>query len=48
MPFIPLFSVVILYDLYFHETTLSINAGYEKFSFVFSKPDIFAIIALVN
>jgi hypothetical protein len=46
MPFIPLFSVVTPHDPYFHEITLPINAGHDKFSYVFDKPNIFAIIVL--
>jgi hypothetical protein len=48
MHFIPLFYVVILNDPYFHEIVLPINASYDKFSFLFSKHNIFVIIAFVD
>jgi hypothetical protein len=44
--FILLFSIIILHDPYFHEITFPINAGYDKFLFVFDEPNIFVIIVL--
>ena len=46
MPLAPMFSVMILHDLYFHKITFSIDAGHGELSFVFSKSNIFVIIAL--
>jgi hypothetical protein len=37
---------MILHDPYFHEISLPIDAGQGELSFVFSKSDIFVIIAL--
>jgi hypothetical protein len=46
MPFAPLFFFMILYDPYFHEIVVLIDAGHGELSFVFSKSDIFVIITL--
>jgi len=40
------FSIVFCHDPYFHEISLPIDAGHDELSFVFSKSDIFVIIAL--
>jgi hypothetical protein len=45
MPYVPLFSVIIIYDPYYHEIVFPISAGYGKFSFVFDEPNIFVINA---
>jgi hypothetical protein len=43
MPLAPSFYVMILYDPYFHEITLPINAGHDELFIVFNKSDIFVI-----
>lgn len=48
MPFIPSFSIIIFYDPYFYEIIFPINAGFDKFPFIFDKPNVFAIIAFKN
>jgi hypothetical protein len=46
MPLAPSFSIMTLHDPYFHEIALPIDAGHGELSFVFSKSNIFVIIAL--
>jgi len=48
MLFIPLSSIIILHDPYFHEIVFPINAGHDKFSFVFDNLNIFVIIAFIS